>query len=72
MWKCIHTARLTYPLLVLACMKCESNALFKNDETLKAGEEICRRAIEKYYGEDALERFRKKEEACMHALSSCF
>jgi len=43
--------------------KCESNALFKNDETLRDGEEICRRAIEKYYGEDALERFRRKEEA---------
>lgn len=43
--------------------KCESNALFKNDETLRAGEEICRNAIEKYYGKDARERFRKKEEA---------
>jgi len=42
--------------------KCESNALFRNDETLRAGEEICRRAIERYYGEDALERFKKKEE----------
>jgi hypothetical protein len=43
--------------------KCESNALFKNDETLRAGEEICRKAIEKYYGKDAKERFKKKEEA---------
>ena len=43
--------------------KCESNALFKNDETLRAGEEICRKAIEKYYGSDAKERFRRKEEA---------
>lgn len=42
--------------------KCESNALFKNDETLKAAEEICRKAIEKYYGEDALERFAAKVE----------
>lgn len=41
--------------------KCESNALFKNDATLRAGEEICRRAIEKYYGPDARERFRRKE-----------
>lgn len=42
--------------------KCESNALFKNDETLRAGEEICRKAIEKYYGDDARERFKTKEE----------
>jgi len=42
--------------------KCESNALFKNDETLRAGEDICRRAIEKYYGADAKERFKEKEE----------
>ena len=42
--------------------KCESNALFKNDETLEAAEEICRRWIEQFYGGDALERFRKKEE----------
>jgi hypothetical protein len=43
--------------------KCESNALFKNDETLRAGEEICRKAIEKYYGDDARERFKTKEES---------
>jgi hypothetical protein len=42
--------------------KCESNALFKNDGTLKAGEEICRKAIEKYYGEDARNRFKEKED----------
>jgi hypothetical protein len=42
--------------------KCESNALFKNDDTLRAAEEICRRAIEKYYGQDALERFKQKEQ----------
>ncbi|MDG6907843.1 MAG: hypothetical protein JRN20_18890 [Nitrososphaerota archaeon] len=42
--------------------KCESNALFKNDETLQAAEEICRRWIEKFYGSDATERFKKKEE----------
>lgn len=42
--------------------KCESNALFKNDETLRAGEEICRQAIEKYYGQNAKEHFKKKEE----------
>lgn len=41
--------------------KCESNALFKNDVTLRAGEEICRKAIEKYYGADAKERFKRKE-----------
>lgn len=42
--------------------KCEANALFKNDETLAVGEAMCRNAIEKYYGEDALERFAAKEE----------
>jgi len=42
--------------------KCESNALFRDDNTLKVGEEICGRAIEKYYGNDALERFKRKEE----------
>jgi hypothetical protein len=41
--------------------KCESNALFKNDYTLQVGEKICRNAIEKYYGKDALKRFRQKE-----------
>ena len=41
--------------------KCETNALFRNDKTLKAGEEICRTAIEKYYGNDAKERFKRKE-----------
>lgn len=42
--------------------KCESNALFKNDATLRAGEEICKKAIEKYYGADAKKRFKEKEE----------
>ena len=42
--------------------KCESNAFFKNDETLKAGQGICRKAIETYYGVDAKKRFKKKEE----------
>jgi hypothetical protein len=48
--------------------KCESNALFKNDETLRAGEEICRRAIENYYGPDAKVRFKKKEERSKRKL----
>jgi hypothetical protein len=43
--------------------KCESNALFRNDETLKAAEDICRHAIEKYYGKDALRRFKDKEKS---------
>ncbi|MFH0748933.1 MAG: hypothetical protein V1915_03315 [Candidatus Bathyarchaeota archaeon] len=42
--------------------KCEANALFKNDETLNVAEQICRKAIEKYYGEDAKERFQEKTE----------
>jgi DNA-directed RNA polymerase subunit RPC12/RpoP len=41
--------------------KCEMESLFKNDETLRAAEQICRGAIEKYYGLDAKERFQKKE-----------
>lgn len=52
--------------------KCESNALFKNDDTLKAGEEICRRAIEKYYGSDAKERFKKKEQQTKNKLSEVY
>lgn len=48
--------------------KCESNALLKNDETLNAAKEICRTAIEKYYGEDAEIRFAEKETASREAL----
>lgn len=48
--------------------KCESNAIFKNDDTLEAGEKICRNAIEKYYGKDALDRFKQKEEASKQVL----
>jgi predicted Zn finger-like uncharacterized protein len=52
--------------------KCESNALFKNDETLKAGEEICRNAIEKFYGSEARERFKKKEENSRQKLKPIY
>lgn len=52
--------------------KCESNALFKNDETLKAAEEICRNAIEKYYGPDAKERFKRKEEQSRQKLGEVY
>ena len=52
--------------------KCEANALFKNDDTLKAGQNICRNTIEKYYGKDALERFRKKEEASREKLKDVY
>jgi hypothetical protein len=48
--------------------KCEANALFKNDDTLKAAEEICRHAIESYYGSNALDRFRNKEEKSKEKL----
>ena len=44
-------------------LKCEANAILKSDETLAVGQLLCRNAIEKYYGKDALKRFRKKEEA---------
>lgn len=52
--------------------KCESNALFKNDETLRAGEEICRNAIEKHYGNDAKERFKKKEESSKQKFQEAY
>jgi hypothetical protein len=52
--------------------KCESNALFKNDEALKAGEQICRNAIEKYYGSDARERFKHKEEPAKQKLKEVY
>jgi hypothetical protein len=52
--------------------KCESNALFKNDETLKAAEEICYSAIEKYYGKDAITRFRAKEQMQRDKLSTVY
>jgi hypothetical protein len=52
--------------------KCESNALLKNDETLKAAEEICRNTIEKYYGEDALERFKRKEDQAKERLKEVY
>jgi len=52
--------------------KCESNALFKNDETLDAGEKICRDAIEKYYGKDALERFNEKEKRAKENLGAVY
>jgi hypothetical protein len=52
--------------------KCESNALFKNDGTLKIGEELCRKTIEKYYGEDARKRFQDKEEQSKTKLSEIY
>ena len=52
--------------------KCESNALFKNDKTLEAGETICREAIEKYYGKDALERFKEKEKRAKETLGAVY
>jgi len=52
--------------------KCESNALFRNDETLEAGERICRDAIERYYGKDALERFGEKEKKAKESLSTVY
>ena len=52
--------------------KCESNALFKNDLTLEAAEAICRNTIEKYYGKDAKERFKQKEENTRKNLSEIY
>jgi hypothetical protein len=52
--------------------KCELNALFKNDRTLEAAEAICRNAIEKYYGKDAKERFKQKEEKTKQNLGEIY
>lgn len=52
--------------------KCEANALIRNEETIEIGERMCRRAIEKYYGEDALERFEKKKEASKEKLKEVY
>jgi len=52
--------------------KCEANAIFKNDKTLKAGENICKRAIEKYYGSDALKRFKRKEKRSRRKLKEVY
>lgn len=52
--------------------KCESNALFRNDDTLRAAEKICRGAIEEYYGRDALERFRAKEKKANDSLGAIY
>lgn len=52
--------------------KCESNALFKSDETLEAGEKMCRDAVERYYGKDALERFKDKEKRAKENLGAVY
>jgi len=49
-----------------------NESLFRNDDTLAIGRQICRNAIEKYYGKDALGRFRKKEEAAREKLSDIY
>jgi uncharacterized C2H2 Zn-finger protein len=49
-----------------------ANALFKNDETLKVAERICREAIERYYGSDALERFHEKEKKSKDKLNEVY
>ena len=52
--------------------KCESNALFKNDKTLEAAEEICRNAIEQFYGKDAKQRFTQKEDETKKKLTEIY
>ena len=52
--------------------KCEANALTRNDETLRIGQQICRDAIEKYYGQEALERFKRKREEAKLELSEIY
>ena len=48
--------------------KCEANALTRNDDTLRIGQQLCRDAIEKYYSEDALDRFARKRERAKEEL----
>jgi len=67
-----RTSRDHYYIQKYGQRKCEANALFKNDETLEAGEQICRKAIEKFYGENALERFREKEETSKDKLKDVY
>ena len=50
--------------------KCESNALFRDDNSLEAAEEICREAIEEYYGGDVLSRFEQKEKTMKDGVFS--
>jgi hypothetical protein len=52
--------------------KCEMESLYKDEETVKAAEQICREAIEKYLGKDAGERFRKKLEESKAKLSPLY
>jgi len=42
--------------------KCEANAIVRDKETVELGLYLCYQAIVKYYGEDALERFKEKRE----------
>ena len=52
--------------------KCESNALLKDERTLRIGQKLCRDAIEKYYGADALDRFKRKREDSKKKLRKIF
>lgn len=52
--------------------KCEMESLYKDDETTRAAEQICREAIEKYLGKDAVERFRKKVDESKAKLEALY
>ena len=52
--------------------KCEANALLKDEESLTIGQELCRNAIEKYYGADVLGRFKKKRESSKKKLNKIY
>ncbi len=52
--------------------KCEANALLKNEETLKVGQKLCIDAIIKYYGDDALDRFKEKREKAKAKLKEVY
>jgi len=56
---------LTYPQArkdIFGRKKCEANAIVRDKETVKLGVFLCYQAIVKYYGKEALDRFKEKRE----------
>lgn len=48
--------------------KCEANAMMRNSATMESGRQLCRTAIERYYGKRSVERFRQKRFAIKKRL----
>ena len=47
---------------ILGIKKCEANAIVRDKKTTELGLLLCYKTIVKYYGDDALERFKEKRE----------